>query len=340
MARLTPVTREMLREARRLRATPKVRLALVEAHGVEANYGNPDGGDRDSVGSLQERGHYGSRQRRLNPTLAARRFVTEAMKVRNKYGTAGQLAQGVQRSAFPERYDQRRGEARRLLRQFGGGGGGGGSLRRGAGGVEVRGARAGRYAAPVTTTDDSGALVDALLSGASRKGGLLKAYQARVDSGAYTTTTPGTYDPGDSGRVVPTKGKLERGPARGGAGGGGTGRFKISGPNPGRLNKGIVRFAEAVAGEFGKTITGSDGTGHSRNTVSGNLSQHTTGDATDIPSSGRELLRMGRAALVAAGMPRRQARKQRGGLYNVGGKQIIFLTNQGGNHFNHLHIGS
>ena len=53
----------------------------------------------------------------------------------------------------------------------------------------------------------------------------------------------------------------------------------------------------------------------------------------------KELVRLGRKALIAAGMPKAQARKQTGGLYNVNGFQIIFATNEGGNHYDHLHVG-
>jgi hypothetical protein len=42
---------------------------------------------------------------------------------------------------------------------------------------------------------------------------------------------------------------------------------------------------------------------------------------------------------VAAGMSPKQARKAKGGLYNVNGWQIIFSTNEGGDHHDHLHVG-
>jgi hypothetical protein len=48
---------------------------------------------------------------------------------------------------------------------------------------------------------------------------------------------------------------------------------------------------------------------------------------------------MGHAALIAAGMPAAQARRIKGGLFNVGGYQVIFNTTEGGNHYNHLHVG-
>jgi predicted Zn-dependent protease len=36
---------------------------------------------------------------------------------------------------------------------------------------------------------------------------------------------------------------------------------------------------------------------------------------------------------------RAEARKQTGGVFNIGGYNILFNTHVGGNHFNHLHIG-
>jgi hypothetical protein len=52
---------------------------------------------------------------------------------------------------------------------------------------------------------------------------------------------------------------------------------------------------------------------------------------------------MGQAALQALGMSPGEARRQTGGLFNLnkGGKryQVIFNTQQGGDHTNHLHIG-
>ena len=64
-----------------------------------------------------------------------------------------------------------------------------------------------------------------------------------------------------------------------------------------------------------------------------------TGDAADIPLRGTALVRAGRAALIAAGMNPRKARAAKGGLYNVGGWQIIFNTQEGGDHTDHLHVG-
>jgi hypothetical protein len=127
---------------------------------------------------------------------------------------------------------------------------------------------------------------------------------------------------------------------------GGNGKFTISGPNPGRLQPGVTAFAKRVANQLGGTLTGLDGSTHSKYTVNGNISEHYSGNATDIfkingkPAQGKRLLQAGRAALIAAGMPPAKAMKQTGGLYNVGSHQIIFLTNEGGNHYDHLHIST
>lgn len=117
------------------------------------------------------------------------------------------------------------------------------------------------------------------------------------------------------------------------------GTFRITGPNPGRLKPSLVAFAKRTAAVYGRPLTGSDGTGHSLYTVNGRVSQHSTGNATDIPLRGRELIKAGQAALIAAGMPEREARRQQGGLFSFpGGIQVIFNTHRGGDHTDHLHI--
>lgn len=176
------------------------------------------------------------------------------------------------------------------------------------------------------TEDD--AIIGALLSKRKLGGGLLAEASRRVTE---LGPAPSSQPQRSESAAVPQA--AEPAQQRNGS-------FNITGPNPKRLKASLVSFAEQVAAQYGKPISGSDGTGHSRLTVNGNVSQHTTGNATDIPAAGKDLIRMGQAALIAAGMPRSQARKQRGGLYNVGGHQIIFATNQGGNHFDHLHISA
>jgi hypothetical protein len=130
---------------------------------------------------------------------------------------------------------------------------------------------------------------------------------------------------------------------------GSKGSFQISGPDPGRLKPGLTSFAEQVAAVYGGSLTGLDGSTHPKFTVNGNVSEHWSGNATDIfridgkPAVGERLIRAGQAALIAAGANRKWALKQRGGLYNIGNHQIIFNTSgvqNGGDHTDHLHIST
>lgn len=103
-----------LDEAKRSGATPREQKALVEALLVESDIRNLPGGDADSQGALQQRPSQGWKHPR-NVRLAVRDFLTHARALRGHEGTAGQLAQGVQRSAFPGKYDERSTEAKQLL---------------------------------------------------------------------------------------------------------------------------------------------------------------------------------------------------------------------------------
>ena len=91
-------------------------ISALETGLVESNLRNLDYGDRDSVGWRQERGHYGpvSERRKLGKSI--NRFYDETNSERGNYRTAGQLAQAVQRSAHPGRYDARKGQAVDILK--------------------------------------------------------------------------------------------------------------------------------------------------------------------------------------------------------------------------------
>lgn len=108
--------------AKAMGASTRAILALFEAGVVEApNFHNPAnssvpesmalphdgvGSDHDSVGFLQQRASWGSASERLNPSYAARKFLEKAIKYdKNFIGSAGHLAQKVQVSAYPDRYD-------------------------------------------------------------------------------------------------------------------------------------------------------------------------------------------------------------------------------------------
>lgn len=125
------VVTEAYHEARNFGASPREMKALGEALWVESRARNLSYGDRDSKGPLQQR----SSQGWMHPTnvkLAVRDFLTRARANHGTKGSAGVLAQSVQRSAFPGRYDDAASTASQLQRLGGagfssGGGSSGGS---------------------------------------------------------------------------------------------------------------------------------------------------------------------------------------------------------------------
>ncbi|MEV0600105.1 hypothetical protein AB0I82_12530 [Streptomyces sp. NPDC050315] len=102
-----------------LTASDKAMLAAFEAALVESGMENLNYGDRDSVGVFQQRPSqdWGTPAQCMNVNYAAHKFFERAVVADrdNPDFTAGQLAQKVQVSAYPERYDQREGEARQLI---------------------------------------------------------------------------------------------------------------------------------------------------------------------------------------------------------------------------------
>jgi hypothetical protein len=111
------VVRLALTQAGRMHASPKVTLALVEAGIVESGLRNLDYGDRDSLGYLQQRPSKGWRCPR-NITCATWDFLRRAIPIERQYATAGRLAQAVQRSAYPDRYDQHQVQAERVIASY------------------------------------------------------------------------------------------------------------------------------------------------------------------------------------------------------------------------------
>jgi hypothetical protein len=106
----------------------------------------------------------------------------------------------------------------------------------------------------------------------------------------------------------------------------------------------VLQFVKAVSSVYGEPLTIGTGTNHNQ-FVKGTQreSEHWIGDAGDIPASGEKLTKLGQSALVAAGMSPAEAAKHTGGVFNlhVNGRrvQIIFNSNVGGNHYDHLHVG-
>lgn len=104
-----------LRESRR--DSPRVRQALLEAMSVESTFRNLNYGDRDSRGVLQQRRQFYPHSGQ-NVGYDIAQFLQRARQADRQIGrgaSAGQLAQAVQRSAFPGRYDQHAQEASKLL---------------------------------------------------------------------------------------------------------------------------------------------------------------------------------------------------------------------------------
>lgn len=101
----------------------QIKIALA-AGLVESGLQNVDYGDRDSLGLFQQRPSqgWGTPQQVLDPQYAARQFFSRLLKLDpGNYSSPGLMAQAVQRSAYPHRYDERWGEANAIFNQLGGG---------------------------------------------------------------------------------------------------------------------------------------------------------------------------------------------------------------------------
>lgn len=117
-------------------------------------------------------------------------------------------------------------------------------------------------------------------------------------------------------------------------------------------SKTVRGFLGLVAGSVGHPITITTGSNHNQYTVNGNVSDHWSGKAADIavPIDSTQGDMIAGRALLLAGVPREQARRdaQQGGLYTLhptsgplkGRRvQVIWRTNEGGDHHNHVHVG-
>jgi hypothetical protein len=99
--------------------SPKVMLAAFEAGWVESHMNNLNCGDKDSLGVFQQRPSqgWGTPEQIMNVSYAATQFYVQAQRNEPLYPnyTAGLLAQSVQRSCCPERYDQAEAKARAMM---------------------------------------------------------------------------------------------------------------------------------------------------------------------------------------------------------------------------------
>ncbi|MGW2530248.1 hypothetical protein ACWC10_24790, partial [Streptomyces sp. NPDC001595] len=115
------VTKTVYTTGRALGVSDKVMLAGFEAGWVESHMNNLPCGDRDSLGVFQQRPSqgWGTPEQIMNVAYAARQFFVRAVRVEQQSPglTAGQTAQRVQRSGFPDRYDLAEAKARALLEE-------------------------------------------------------------------------------------------------------------------------------------------------------------------------------------------------------------------------------
>lgn len=104
----------------------KVRLAMFETAWVESHAHSLPCGDRDSLGVFQQRPSmgWGTATQVQDPTYATNKFLdgngtAGAIKVAadNPSWTAGQIAQKVQGSAHPDRYDEAQATAQALIKR-------------------------------------------------------------------------------------------------------------------------------------------------------------------------------------------------------------------------------
>lgn len=116
-------TDQVLKVGARLGAPRAVMVAAVETINVESSATNLSGGDSDSVGIFQQRPSqgWGTIAQCRNIDYASNSFFERAI---NSYAAApsqtpGQIAQSVQRSAYPDRYEQHREEAERTVSRWG-----------------------------------------------------------------------------------------------------------------------------------------------------------------------------------------------------------------------------
>lgn len=101
--------------------TAKVLLSTFETAWVESHVNNLNCGDQDSVGVFQQRPSqgWGTVAQIMDVSYSTGKYLDQAIvNDQNNPGyTAGQLAQSVQRSEYPDRYDQAQSTAQDLINQ-------------------------------------------------------------------------------------------------------------------------------------------------------------------------------------------------------------------------------
>lgn len=322
------VLKRALRVAQDKGASPREMKALVTALAVESNYRDLSYGDRDSVGALQQRPSqgWGPASESLETDVA--QFLRAAKKANTGRGSAGQLAQAVQRSAFPGRYDERGAEADALIRRYSRSGTKRGS--RGGSGSDrpVRDSYRTETTPGVDRSADRLALKQQYLS-VRGKPGALASLKLGLDQAQDT--------PPESRRV-----RVEGEPSSNGsdgARGGSTRSYGEAGRRYAGTEGKIIPLSQRAHALGLKTTSGKRDT---MNTASGGVSDHYKGkkNATARDWSGPPEKMDQLARSIAAGLG---VRDFKGGVLNVkrGGfrYQLLWKTNVGGDHFTHIHLG-
>jgi hypothetical protein len=113
------VTRVVYQVGLNFGVSDRVMLAGFETGWVESHMNNLNCGDRDSLGVFQQRPSmgWGTPEQVLNVEYAATQFFTRAINSERGHPgfTAAMIAQDVQRSAFPDRYQAAEGMANQLI---------------------------------------------------------------------------------------------------------------------------------------------------------------------------------------------------------------------------------
>jgi tape measure domain-containing protein len=104
--------------------TDEIKAALATAW-VESRFRNLNHGDRDSLGVMQQRPSqgWGTPEQIMNPDYAIQKFYGEAMRRRGRGLAPGALAQSVQRSGYPERYQEALPFVNQVIQSLGAGSG-------------------------------------------------------------------------------------------------------------------------------------------------------------------------------------------------------------------------
>ncbi|WP_163513674.1 hypothetical protein [Fodinicola acaciae] len=103
----------------------RVRLSVFETAWVESHANNLPCGDGESIGVFQQIPRFWCPEDRnlcMDVAHAANKYLDQAIPnaANNPGWSAGQVAQSVQRSAFPDRYDQAQGTAQDLINRSNG----------------------------------------------------------------------------------------------------------------------------------------------------------------------------------------------------------------------------